>query len=597
MTMPAPTLEINTGYGWYDASAFVVMGAGITMKRGRSSQFDSSSPGTCSFTLDNSDGDFTVPNALGITIQSEVRVTVSAYQVWYGYIDSMSTTIGPGYGQTISVNCTDDFKLYAKSKLSAYGIEQSHQLIGAYSAGATYSLEAPRNGVGSFWKAFRDTAASPIRIYGGSAGSHEFASNGPAFATPCINLLPNANSIGPVLEHPTSFNPGTENAVVSFWFKTENLEPGDDIYLIDMRRTSGGSGHFSIVLDAAQGKLKFTGAGDSTGVINHTSTADKLWDQQWHHVAVKVTHPTNTQLAINIDGVLDSSHTATNLCSIASTNRRIVFGGFRNSAWTDNSYVLNGSLAIIGVYKYTGSPALTTIYGACTDGDVGDSITTRLASLADFVNVTNPTVADASGRTLSGQDTDNKSFLEAVQDIEVTERGVFYITRLGAPAFRGSAARDAAASVVLTLDAAKDITGDFTVSIDDALFANVVVASGPIGSYVAVDSGSVAAVGEVIDSFSSLAGTEAYLTDTADERLADRVYSDTRLSKITVDLLTTPNAIAATTVRLIPIDRVSVTGLDSIFTGASTFDGFVEGWELSISDNSYTCTLDLSPVI
>jgi hypothetical protein len=150
---------------------------------------------------------------------------------------------------------------------------------------------------------------------------------------------------------------------------------------------------------------------------------------------------------------------------------------------------------------------------------------------------------------------------------------------------------------VLTLDAAKDITGDFTVSIDDALFANVVVASGPIGSYVAVDSGSVAAVGEVIDSFSSLAGTEAYLTDTADERLADRIYSDTRLSKITVDLLTTPNAIAATTVRLIPIDRVSVTGLDSTFTGASTFDGFVEGWELSVSDNSYTCTLDLSPVI
>ena len=599
MTMPSPKVEIYTAYGWYDASGDVVMKTGVTMKRGRSSQFDTSSPGTCTFELNNFIADYTIgANPLGITINSKVRVTISGYQVWYGFIDSMTSTLTPGYENVVSFACTDKFKHYSKNTLSAYGIEKSHDLIGAYSAGATYALKGPRNGVGGFWEAFRDTAASPIRIYGGSAGSHEFVDDGPTFAPPCITFIPNGNAIGPVLEHPTSFNPGTENAVVSFWFKTTEIEIGDDAYLVDMRRTSGGSGYFSIVLDAVNGKLRFTGQGDSTGVINHTSTTDKLWDRNWHHVAVKVTHPTNTQLAITIDGVLDSSHTATNLCSIASTNRRITFGGLRNSAWTDNAYCLPGSMAIVGVYKYTGTPNLTSIYGACTDGDSGDTVSTRFNSLAGFANTTTGTFLNVSAMTLAGQDTDGKSYLEAIQEIAETERGVFYIDRNGVQYFRGSSARSSAASVVLTLDVAKDIIGDLTVNLDDSLFANVVTVSGPTGSYTTLDSTSVADVGYAIDSWTSLAGTEATLQNTAIDRLAQRISVEPRLSKVNIDLLTTPNAITSTAICLIPIDRVRLTGLtNQAGAPAATIDGFVEGWELSVSDNTYICSLDLSPVI
>lgn len=598
MTMPAPTLEIYSYFttSWINVSSSLVMRTGVNAKRGRSSQFDTSSPGTMTFTLNNDGGSFT-PASSYFALNNPVRLTISGYQVWYGFIDSMSTTIGPGYAQTVSFTCTDPFKFYAKTKLSSYGIEKCHQLMSGYTSGATYALEAPKNGVGSFWQAFRDTTASPIRIYGGSAGSHEFASDGPPFATPCITFTPDDNVIGPVLEHPTSFNPGSEQAVVSFWFKTTDISPPNDIYLMDMRRTSGGAGYFSIKLLSSGGHLKFDGVGDSTGVMNHTSVADKLWDKNWHHVAVKVNQAAQTQILVYVDGVYESSHTATNLISISGTNRRITFGGLRNSSWTDNAYCLPGSMAVIGVYRIASTPSLTSFYGACTDGDIGDTITTRLTAYSDFINRATPSVTSTSGKTLSGQETQNKTYLEIVQEIAETERGVFYMDRLGAPKFRGSSARASGASVVLTLDANKDITGDFTISTDDALFANVVYASGPVGSYTAIDSASITNVGEVIDQFSSLAGTETYLQNTADERLADRVYSGARLSKITVDLLTTPNSIAATTVQLVPLDRVRVNGLDSTFAGATSFDGFVEGWELSISDNSYTCSLDLSPVI
>jgi hypothetical protein len=598
MAMPAPTLEIYSYYtsSWLNVSSYLVMRNGISVKRGRASQFDTSSPGTMSFTL-TSNSPYGVPGASYFQINNAVRLTISGYQVWYGLIDSMTTSLGPGYNQTVSFTCTDIFKRYARRRLSSYGVEESHQLIGAYSAGATYALDAPRNGVGSFWEAFRDSTASPIRIYGGSAGSHEFADDGPPFATSCITFNPDANFIGPVLEHPTSWNPGTENAVVSFWFKTTDLEPANDSYLVDMRRTSGGTGYFSVTLEASTGKIKLTGAGDSAGNINHSSTKTKLWDKNWHHVAIRSRAIAQTLLDIYIDGVLDSSHTATGLCAISATNRRITFGGLRNSSWTDNSYCLPGSMAVIGLYKYTGTPSLTSIYNACTKGDVGDTISTRLTSLSGFLGEATPTVTNASGRTLSGQDTKGKTYLECVQEIAETERGVFYMDRLNGPKFRGSGARTSGASVTLTLDATKDIVGDFAITSDDSLFANVVTATGPVGSYTAIDSTSITTYGEINDQFTSLAGTETYLQNSVTERLSDRSYTGARLSKITIDLLTTPNSIAATTVQLVPLDRVSVTGLDLIYAGVTSFDGFVEGWELSITDQSYTCSLDLSPVI
>ena len=152
--------------------------------------------------------------------------------------------------------------------------------------------------------------------------------------------------------------------------------------------------------------------------------------------------------------------------------------------------------------------------------------------------------------------------------------------------------------MVLTLDVAKDIIGDLIVNLDDSLFANVVTVSGPTGSYTTVNSTSISDVGYVIDSWTSLAGTEATLQNTAIDRLAQRISVDPRVSKINIDLLTTPNAIATTAIRLIPIDRVSITGLtNQVGAPAVTIDGFVEGWELSVSDSSYTCSLDLSPVI
>ena len=611
MPMPAPIIEIKDFYGvWNNVSGDVVMQSGISIKRGRASQFDRSSPGTCTFTLYNENNTYTPGFSIyGYNINTEVRVTISSYQVWTGYIDSFSYTVVPGVDQTIQIACTDKFKHYAKASLSSYGIEQFHY-NGSLNAtsGATYALQAPRNGVGSFWEAFRDVAASPIRIYGAtSGGSHEFTEDGPAFVKSAIKIDSGGNQNGPVLEHPTSFNPGTENTTVGLWFKTELQS---DQYLIDMRRTSGGTGFFSAIINST-GNIEVTCNGDSAGALALTTSRSNLDDNTWHLLSIGIYQvASKTFVTVYVDGVADVSGSATNLCSISATNRRIVFGGLRNSAWTDNSYCINGSMALIGLYKfasayvslgpddyYAGTLGITqTGYLTAFDGDTIASRSTNLAGYVDATAVTTANLGTSPTLYLAGQDTANKTYLEAMQEIADSERGIFYIDRLGTPKFRGSAARASGASVTLTVDASKDLTGNLTFTLDDSLYANTVAATGPAGSVTKLDSTSVAAYGPLVDQFACLGSTETILGDAADNRLDDRLYSSVRLSKVVVDLLTTPNAIAATTVQLAPLDRVRVSSLPSQ-APSSTFDGFVEGWELNITDESYTCTLDLSPVI
>jgi hypothetical protein len=612
MTMPAPIVELYSDFYavWTNHSSDVVMQSGLSIKRGRASQFDRSSPGTFTFTLDN-EGNFYTPNVgfYGYNINTQVRVTIDSYQVWTGYIDSFSYTVVPGFQQTIQIACTDKFKHYAKASLSSYGIEQFHYngTLNATS-GATYALQAPRDGVGSFWEAFRDVAASPIRIYGAtSGGSHEFTDDGPAFVKSAIKIDSGGNQNGPVLEHPTSFNPGTENATVGLWFKTELQS---EQYLIHMFRTSGGTGYLTARINSTGG-ITVNCAGDSVGSLTLTTSRSNLWDNTWHLLSLDISQvASKTYVTVKVDGVSDVSGSATNLCSISATNRRIVFGGFRNSAWTDNSFCINGSMALIGLYKfataysglgpddyYAGALGITQT-GYLTAFD-GDTIATRSSNLAGYVDATAVTTANLGTSPtlyLAGQDTADKTYLEAMQEIADSERGIFYIDRLGTPKFRGSAARASGASVTLTLDASKDLTGDLTFTLDDSLYANTVAASGPAGSVTKLDATSVAAYGPLVDQFACLGSTETILGAAADNRLDDRLYTDMRLSKVVIDLLTTPNAIAATTVQLVPLDRVRVGSLPNE-APTTPFDGFVEGWELSITDSSYTCTLDLSPVI
>jgi hypothetical protein len=389
---------------------------------------------------------------------------------------------------------------------------------------------------------------------------------------------------------------------VSLWFRTTADETS---YLFNMERTSGGTGYASIYINVTTGRLTFICAGDSGGSASVTPSGgvwDDLDDGAWHHVACWFSTGTGTTIRPILDGevwggTVNSGGTA---CTIGSSNRRAIFGGNRNSAWNANTFVFDGDIAAPAIFTdnstYTAGP--DSWYDDGTTGAEDQSISTRVTDLAKFVGAATPATANLAGYNIAGQDTDGRSYLDALQDIANSEMGVFYIDRLGDPKLRGYGARSSGSSVTLTVSATKDLTADVRLISDDATYANTVEATSPAGSVTSEDSALVTADGaSLVDSWSALTYDDADLQTMADNRLTLRKSQTPRLSKITVDLLTTPSSIASTTLQLVPLDRVRVSDLQASQFGATTYDGFVEGWELNVSTDKYTVSLDLSPVI
>jgi hypothetical protein len=605
--------------GWVNVSSYVDLKRGIRCGRGRSNEFETSAPGTASFTVINKDGDWAPGGGFSdvgyglMQKNARVRFTVAGVQVWRGRVDSIKINAAESASESsLEISCTDEFKTYAKAKLAPYAVETC-KVAASWTGGAVYPLsgggEQARTGTyalfglagdASYLAAHRDASATRAYMRIGTATDlrrYEFTQDGPPHIKGALKLSPVA-TIGPVLVHPTTWNPGADYGLVSLWFRTTAQE---DAYLFEMRRDSGGTGYVSILLNGATGRLTFSVAGDSGGSAGLTPTThENLWDGSWHHVAAWFHTGSGTTIRAYIDGVLQSTATSGGTaCTIGSSTRKATFGGRRNTAWTTNSYVLNGDIACPAIWlnsATTDQPA--NWYADGMNGNAYQTVANRLTKLASFVGVSAPSTANLSGYYVTGQDTDGKSYLDAVQALASTEMGQFYIDRLGDPKLRGYGARDSGASVTLTVSATQDLTRDASLILDDATYANTVRATSEAGSVLAQDSTLVTADGaEIVDEWSSLTYTESELATMADNRLDMRKSNAFRLGRISVDLLTTPNSIASTTLQLVPLDRVSVTSLDADIFGATTFDGFVEGWELNVSTDQYAVNLDLSPVI
>jgi hypothetical protein len=595
---------------WIGISPQVVMPKGIRLSRGRNSVFDNSSPGSASFTVDNREGLFT-PGAGGtydtlglLVINAGVRFTISTDQVWQGYVDSIVCNLDD---ETATITASDAFKIMAKQQFGPYGVERAKVIMDSSNptVGAVYPLTDSRQGIGDEWAAWRDTAASPIRVYAGSSGSHEFTDDKAApYLGGSFRIFPSAAQIGPVLEHPTTFNPGGTggliNGSIAFWFRTSTEE---DMVLFRMFRTSGGSGYVQAQLNGVDGDITFDAAGDSAGSWTRTTAKKDMFDDQWHHVLLLFTDnsgTSRTSIDVYIDGTLRHADTSTGArLSIGSSDRRIVFGGIRNTAWTDNSFAMDGYLALPMVWDKGSASDAGALYSAAMDGDADESVATRLGKWAAFVDGPAWSTTFIPSGNLAGIDTTGRSYLDCVNDAMNACLGVAYVDRLGALWAVGYSAY-AVSLVDETYSADADLKRDLTLSLDDSTFANTVEATSPSGTKTVEDATSVGDIGPVIDSFNCPLYTIAALEVRAGQRLDQRSTQEPRLSRVTVDVLTSPMSSTnkRDAAKLEPLkDRIQVTGLSAAVVGATTYDGFVEGWELNMSDQEFTVSLDLSPVI
>ena len=130
---PAITVEVAFGLGpydtvgggdWVDISSYVT---GISIYRGRPSEFDEFGPSTCTIELLSDDREFDPLNTSGTyygdlvaNVPIRVYATVSStdYPVWRGFVDGWPQTYSAsGAHANITIECTDAFKLLAERPL------------------------------------------------------------------------------------------------------------------------------------------------------------------------------------------------------------------------------------------------------------------------------------------------------------------------------------------------------------------------------------------------------------------------------------------------------------------------------------------------
>lgn len=135
MTRPVTQLQVQLNGVWIDITSFVQMPDGITITRGRDNEQSDPSPGTMSFTLNNSDGRFTVgktdgPYGAYFAKWVPVKLDVNGSRRFTGYVASAPTAADATLASatTVVVSCIDSKGLM---ELSPNISTWAHALIAA----------------------------------------------------------------------------------------------------------------------------------------------------------------------------------------------------------------------------------------------------------------------------------------------------------------------------------------------------------------------------------------------------------------------------------------------------------------------------------
>lgn len=591
--IPTVTVEINflNGPGWLNVTQWLDGNTPVNVRRGRAGQFETTTVGTASFMLENTYGIFTPGPANpfyahDVVPNSPVRITVGSGYVFTGTVDELTSSVDDQGRSWTAVSCSDKLKNVDALVMGPYGIERQHKIAG----GVTYSLaEAKEGDTSATFAAWRNTSPTAASIDPGSGGSYEFSGDSTGFFGGSLSIKPEPVGFqGPFVRHWTTFDPAGGGSLI-VWFKANEAHVG---YLASMVRNGTANPKVLLYLDG--GTVKCIINNDAGSSYSITSSKTTCGDGDWHCAALEFT--AGTYAYLHVDGTTVNGGNAGFTTTISSGSRRLYFGAFANHVGV-GGYGFNGNIAAItSTTQAMTSTDYENIYSAGRWGESFDTISERITALFGFADPAASltyTVANQDGQVLMGQDTNGKSLLSALNDIGDTQRGVTYCDGGGTIRFRGINARSLAS--VLTIDAKADLAGGgFTITTDDGQFSNRVTATGPTGSYTAQDTTSITAIGERAEAWTCIAYD---LTGTANTRLAVRLANTPRIPRVTIDLLTATTASITTNVlALVPLDRVQIASLPSPPLAATTQDGVIEGWELSVSVSEFTVSLDLVPV-
>ena len=626
--MPTFTVELYINAAWVNVSAYVnPQQSAISIQYGRSSQSDDGQPGTCSFSLENSDGRFTPDNPASpyygyIVPGTPVRVGVTSgvYRFTGRVVSWNPTYTGVSVGDAVvNVTCKD-----ALGSLQDYNWDECLAGIGlrdGYTPVIYARMTDPRP-----YNGLRNATSYPNK-YGVNAFSDFTWTNiddpaawfgATAIATAGNNRLGatagDSNNSGVIDSFVTFAKSGSTALVskaavattiqtVSFWFRcTSALQNGEQPCLVQMtpRLTGLSSTNDQVVIT-----LGYTGQVLAYTTDAFTVSAGGYDDGDWHHVVW--TTPARTVGStpkLYIDGV-DAGTVASYSLGFALPNMQRISVGALHSA---DIYV--GSAAVTTTFRgslgpfaaYATSFSLSDAQAQYRSGPLGSasalSRLTTLYSTSVGGSITNATTG--TGKSTSYQAINKATVLDTVLRIIRGDNGTIQARFDGGTidALRVTLNPKAIPTTIsYTFDVEADLDGPpvFENS-SQGSFSEVTATSPTVPDQTAVSPTVTVPNSQTVET--ALANRTDLLARASLE-LVRSGQTALRLSQVTVDVVTSENS--ATMSSLLNdvglLGRlIRITNIPSIVFGKTYIDGYILGVNENITATSYTIQLDLAPV-
>ena len=566
------TIEIEFTDGtWTDVTSLVNVGAGsITRKVGRSTQLDTISAGSLSFTLDNPTGKFTPDNPLstyypnvveGKRVRWKVTEASTTYTRFTGYITQWVPEIDGTSASVVNVNATD--ALGHLSTRQMWGLPETE--IRYDSPLVYYTLNHPS-----------DLTTDPF--YSAVGGASLRYQKSPVDGTLDLNSGVGAPhdpytcptwARGPFGSNPYLYvKDFTQTDLSIFTVEllvkvTQNAYSETTYFFVDYIGTA-----LEIYYNTVGGITA-----DGLGVTLNSSAVNFL-DGNVHLISVV---SGSGFCGLYVDGVLLDSDTG--FSGPLSRKAQINLGAY-----------YDGEISHFAIYPSALSATAVAFHARAVDAYYGETIKVGLDAVARWSGVSITHEGSGSPQLVDVIDTTDKKALDALALLSSGDGGVLYDNGAGLYARIGSQLKSS--TVELSLDVEADLDGSVTLtrSITEDTAGATVSSYSQSATYV--DAEQATAIGTYASADApNLSNVE--LLSIASNIVA--VANNHRLSagQATLDLANCNTDKYADTLTLKIGDRVRLTNLISTQFGRTYLDTYVQGWSESLNAQGYTFTFDL----
>ncbi len=590
----ATPADIHTGASitWTDVTAWLRVTDAVSWGRGRSSEQDSVTAGSGSFT-------FNTTNAAGVAfhggnerrLRTPIRVRwydtipASAVTLWTGAITDWGGGWTNGVRASTRVTATDLVSRAARKTLQALPVQAS---LGVGTVQWVYPCDEESGAVSAADRLGSTLAPRLSVVQVGAGGTAEFGVGySPGSLSTSAESTVASFAAADASNYKRLYGTGLPE-LGNIWTVHVMLLPaaiGATMTPISVEHATGASS-VTIGITAA-GKATATvtprvgGAATITGTTTLTASA-------WSHIGVTYSNTgagvgTNTTIKLYVNGAQEGATTTTTHTISPLTVAYIGTGGYTGNACNLTAHTTALSDA-----------NMLTIGGGWNGWD-NELTSARLARVAAAAGWTNTSIGTGV-TSMSPMPTKGVSLSDAFQAIADTEIAPWWLAGDAAIRFDG---RDARYDVAPAFEVpAQAVSPDTQFTVSDVGLTNKVTASRPGGAQVTrVNADSVTAYDEYSNDLTLYVRTDADLENVAAALTNMRATPQIRTDSIVIDLHTTATSISDVTAAITADvgDMVRVTGLPTDHTATADVDFFIEGVADSVSTGGWKRTFNVSP--